>query len=185
MNNHRRLLTAACLVLFTTTPLAATAAPKELGLGTKNEDFSKLPTFISSDTLSLNSKDRTFVYSGNVTVTQGDMTLTAQEMEGNYTEENRIQVITAKNQVTIVKGPGIRATGERAVYTADKGLLVLSENPAVDQQGSTLTADVIKIFLNENRSVAEGQVRVKLKEKTAAASQPAAVQASPTPGKPS
>jgi len=172
------------LLLSYITPLSvALAAPTAIapGFGATDGDFSKLPTFINSDALTLLSKERRFVYSGNVTVTQGDMTLTAHEMEGTYSEDNRIQTLTAKTQVTILKGPGIKATGEKAVYTADKGILTLTDNPAIDQEGSTLTADVIKVFLNENRSVAEGQVRMKLKEKAAAKAPPAAASEAPAP----
>ncbi len=162
---------------------AAVAAPTAIapGLGATDSDFSKLPTFINSDALTLLSKERRFIYKGNVTVTQGDMTLTAQEMEGTYSEDNRIQVLTARTQVTILKGPGIKATGEKAVYTADKSILTLTDNPAIDQEGSTLTADVIKVFLNENRSIAEGQVRMKLKEKSTAKAPPAAPAEVPPP----
>ncbi len=120
------------------------------------------PTFIDSDSLTLNSNDRVFTYLGNVKVTKGDMILTADRMEGSYTENNKINSLVAKKNVVIIKGPSIRATSEKATYDAAKEVVTLVENPEITQEGNTLSADVVKIFLAENRSVAEGQVRMKM-----------------------
>lgn len=125
------------------------------------EGFDKLPTYIKSDNLNLKSKERVFVYTGNVEVKQGDMTLTSDMLEGTYDENNRIKQLVAKQNVVILKGE-IRAHGEKATYDAATEIVVLTENPELQQNGSVLTADLIKIFLKENRSSAEGAVRVKL-----------------------
>lgn len=120
------------------------------------------PTFIDSDSLTLNSNDRAFTYLGNVKVTKGDMILTADRVEGSYTENNKINSLVAKKNVVIIKGPTIRATSDKAIYDAAKEIITLVENPEITQEGNTLSADVVKIFLAENRSVAEGQVRMKM-----------------------
>ena len=127
-----------------------------------DRDFGDLPTYIKSDTLTFKSKERNFVYSGNVEVTHGDMILTADSLEGNYSEKNEIQNLTAHKNVTIIKGEQMRATGEQAIYDKASETMVLTDNPELQQNGSVLTADRIRIFMKENRSVAEGQVRVKL-----------------------
>lgn len=126
------------------------------------ENMGKLPTYIRSDNLAVNNQDRTFTYSGNVEVTQGDLLLTSNSLQGRYDKDNQITQITARQNVTIVKGEGIRATGELAVYDRADETIVLSDNPELKQGASVLTADRIRIFLRENRSVAEGQVRVKV-----------------------
>lgn len=120
------------------------------------------PTFIKSDKLHLKGNSRFFVYTGNVEVKQEDLLLTCSELEGEYNENNEITSLTAKKNVVIHKGDNIRARSEHAVYRAKDDSLVLTENPEVDQQGSILTADTITIFLSENRSQAEGNVRAKL-----------------------
>lgn len=125
---------------------------------------SKEPTFINSDTLTLDADKRVFVYAGNVEVKQGLMTLTCAEIEGRYNEKNQIDTIDARTDVVIVKEE-IRGTAQKAFFDAKTNTVTLTENPEVQQNGSILSADVIKIFLNENRSVAEGTVRVKLVEK--------------------
>ena len=133
------------------------------------DDFSKLPTKITSDALSLNAKQRIFIYKGNVTVEQGDMRLISKTLEGSYGEDNRIQKLIAKGDVKITK-QDIEATGQQALYDALAETMTLSDNPELKQGESILTADKIKVFLRENRSQAEGAVRVTLvKNKDSAA----------------
>ena len=152
-----------CLVLIIAWSTAAFASDQKVATKSPlNIDVNSEPTYIKSDTLTLRSGERVFVYSGNVEVKQGDMTLTSKELEGSYDENNKIQKLIAKTDVLILKGETIRATGQHAVYTAGKETLVLTENPELTQEGSVLTADSITIFLNEDRSVAEGEVRVKV-----------------------
>lgn len=120
------------------------------------------PVYITSDHLQLESEKRLFTYSGNVKVVQGDTTITGQLMVGEYLEDNRIKIITATKDVVITKGLDMHATGQRAVYDAIKGTVVLTENPHLFQGGSDLSADRVVMYLNENRSSAEGQVRMKV-----------------------
>jgi lipopolysaccharide export system protein LptA len=130
-----------------------------LGDSFNDKDFGKLPTNITSDTLTLHAKNRVFVYKGNVVVTQGDMKLTSNEIEGNYNEQNQIQKIVAKGDVVITKQE-IEATSQRAIYDAVSSIVTLTDNPQLKQGESILIADRIKVLLNENRSQAEGNVRV-------------------------
>lgn len=123
--------------------------------------FSKLPTNITSDTLTLNNKTRIFVYRGNVTVLQGDMKLISKTLEGTYSDKNQIQKLVAKGDVEITK-QDIKATSQVALYDAVEATMTLTDNPQLQQGESMLTADKIKVFLNENRSQAEGSVRVTL-----------------------
>lgn len=131
---------------------------------------SKEPTFINSDSLTLNADDRVFVYSGNVEVRQGLMTLTCAEIVGRYNDRNQIDTIDARKDVVIVK-EDIQGTAQKAFFDAKTNTVTLTENPEVHQNGSILSADSITIFLNENRSVAEGTVRVKLVEKSGSVEQ--------------
>jgi lipopolysaccharide export system protein LptA len=196
--NRKTSILVTSLLLGLSSPLSAygEAAPApsedvmldteglfELGNGSE-------PTIINSDSLQLNSETRVFTYKGNVHVVQGDMTLTSEELEGRYNQANEIQQLVARNNVHIVKGEKINATSNKAVYTAANEILTLTENPEILQGASVLTADVVKIYLKENRSEAEGQVRVKLikddkaKEKSAPTeSKPETKQQESTTGK--
>lgn len=158
-----------------TSSLGALKTSSLLGDNVKNDDFGKLPTNIKSDSLTLNAKSRIFTYKGNVVVTQGDMTLTSKIVEGNYNEQNQIQKIVAKGDVVITK-QDIKATSQLAVYDAVSSIVTLTDNPQLQQAESTLIADRIKVYLNEDRSQAEGNVRVTFVKTT-----PTPIPPSPTP----
>ena len=140
---------------------AKTTVSNPLAAATTSEEFGKLPTNITSDTLVLHSEDRVFIYKGNVVVSQGDMQLVSKVLEGTYNEQNQIEKMVAKGEVVITKQE-IKATCQKALYNAIEGTVTLTENPQLQQKDSVLTADKIKVFLAENRSEAEGNVRVTL-----------------------
>lgn len=127
-------------------------------------DFNDQPTYIRSKSLSLKSKERVFEYQNDVQVKQGDMTITCKFLTGTYDEQNQIKELIARDNVFITKGEDIRARSEKAIYDAATETVTLTENPELQQKDSVLTADLIRIFLKEDRSTAEGQVRVKLVE---------------------
>ncbi len=123
------------------------------------------PTFINSESLTLKSKDKIFEYNGKVEVKHGDLTLTSDALEGKYDDQNQITSMVARSNVLIIKGEKLRATSQKAVYDKASETLTLTENPQIEQDGSLLNADLIKILLKEDRSIAEGSVRVKLLNK--------------------
>ncbi|MCB0310345.1 MAG: hypothetical protein KDD42_03870 [Bdellovibrionales bacterium] len=142
-------------------PTEPSAKPTAQGLFSTN-GLDDGPTLINADKLFLKAKERFFVYTGNVDVTHGDLHLTSDILEGKYSESNEITELVAKKNVVIVKGENIKAYSQRATYEKSSETLLLTENPSVEQDGSNLSADAIRIFLNEDRSVAEGTVRVKM-----------------------
>ena len=161
---HLRITLTCVFALTTNLPAFAQNAPTS---GSANlmdskafdNSFGKLPTNITSDSLTFNAKNRVFAYQGNVQVTQGDMRLTSKTLEGTYSEKNELLKLVAKGDVFISK-QDIQATGQIAAYDAVASIVTLTENPQLQQKESILRADKIKIFLNENRSQAEGDVRV-------------------------
>lgn len=141
------------------TPLDQLSTNSLLDQKAFDNTFGKLPTTITSDSLSINAKQRIFTYKGNVLVTQGDLLMKSKIIEGSYNESNQIQKLVAKGDVVISKQE-IKATSQQAIYDATTAIVTLTDNPQLQQQGTVLIADRIKIFLNENRSQAEGSVRV-------------------------
>jgi lipopolysaccharide export system protein LptA len=134
----------------------------ELGSLFNRKEMNKEPTFINSKTLTVNHNTKIFEYTGDVVVTQGDMKLTSKSLTGVYSEKNDIETLTAKGDVVITKGEDMKARGNRAFYRAADQTVLLTESPEIEQKGNLLSADEIKVFLDENRSVASGQVRVKV-----------------------
>lgn len=146
--------------------LAQTPKPPEKSASSVGsfKDFgsSNEPTYIKSDQLTLFSKERKFKYSGNVQMKNGDLTVFSDWTDGSYDENNKINDLVCNKNVLITKGEKIRATGGKATYVASNATIVLTENPEMVQDGSVLSADKVTIYLDEDRSIAEGQVRVKV-----------------------
>jgi lipopolysaccharide export system protein LptA len=157
------IVVLTCLLAFSATVHAQNnptgSMPNLMDAKAFDDSFGKLPTNITSDSLTFNAKNRVFSYAGNVQVTQGDMRLTSKILEGTYSEKNELLKLVAKGDVFISK-QDIQATGQIASYDAVAAIVTLTENPQLQQKESILRADKIKIFLNENRSQAEGDVRV-------------------------
>lgn len=162
----------ACVNMLACGVVLAELPPQDQGVGSPatsqpvQADFSLKdgPTLVKADSLTLNAKERTFEYLGNVEVKHEDLTILSDRLAGSYTDQNQIKELIAKQNVNITKGETIKAVCEKAVYGAGDEIITLSESPELQDQGSILTADIIKILLKENRSVAEGQVRVKVIE---------------------
>ncbi len=144
-------------------------------------DFGKLPTTITAESLTLKTKERQFSYKGNVHVSQGEMHLTCKEIDGTYSDKNEITSIQALGDVKITK-QDMEATSQRALYNAVASSVQLTDNPQLKQGESILTADTITIFLAENRSSAEGNVRVTfVKQEEQKSPQTATALATPSP----
>lgn len=120
------------------------------------------PLFIKSDNLNLDSKQRIFTYEGNVEVTRGDVRITADRVIGKYDDKNQIQTVVCENNVVLTRGEDMRAISNRAVYRLASATIILTEGPELAREGNVLAADKITVFVNEDKSEAEGNVRVKV-----------------------
>jgi lipopolysaccharide transport protein LptA len=122
----------------------------------------KLPTYIKSQSLTLDSNTRVFTYVGEVEVKRADLTINCDKLEGRYDQSNQITELIALKNVVITRAESMRAIGERATYQRQSETIILSENPEIQEAGSILSADTVTLYLKENRSSADGNVRVKL-----------------------
>jgi lipopolysaccharide transport protein LptA len=125
-----------------------------------------VPTTITSDELSLDAKTHIFTYRKNVEVIKGDVHITADVMVGKYNDKNELQVITCDDNVVITRGDTLRATSNKGVYDVPKGTVVLTESPELNDKGNILNADVVTVYVDEDKSEAEGHVRVKVVKST-------------------
>ncbi len=143
--------------------VAKTGKPSsvESAVGLKTGEGNE-PIYITSDTLTVESKKRIFTYTGSVKMVQGETNIDADVVVGKYDENNVIQEVICEGNVHMSKGPGMQATSNRAVYKLASRSVVLTEGPEITHQGSTLTADIIRVFMDEDRSEAEGNVKVKV-----------------------
>lgn len=127
-----------------------------------NEEKSKSPLYIKSETLTLDTKNHTFTYEGKVEMWQDDLSVTGEKVIGRYGDDNKIQTITCQKNVVITRGATLRASSEFALYNVETGVIELTEGPELLNNGNALTADKVLIYLNEDRSEAQGNVRVKV-----------------------
>ncbi|MDD2942120.1 MAG: lipopolysaccharide transport periplasmic protein LptA [bacterium] len=130
-------------------------------LGADKFDSSQ-PLYINSNSLELDAEGRVFTYRGDVKISQGEMLITAEKVTGTYDDKNQMDEVVCEKNVVISKGDNLRAAAQRGVYKVKDSVVTLTEGPEVYNKGNILTADVIRVFLNEDRSEAEGNVRVKV-----------------------
>lgn len=120
------------------------------------------PIFIKSDNLSLDTKERVFTYKDNVKIVRDDMEITTDVMIGRYAENQELETILCIGNVVITRGEEMRASSNRAFYNVRTAKIELTDEPELARDGNVLAADKIIIFVNEDRSEAEGNVRVKV-----------------------
>lgn len=137
-------------------PSEASALKRSLGSSGQG------PVLIKSKTLTLDAKKRVFTYRDNVEIVRDDLNITANTVVGNYDENDEIKLITCEGNVVITRGLELRATSNRASYDVPRGVITMTEGPELTDKGNVLNADKVTIYVNEDRSEAEGNVRVKV-----------------------
>ena len=159
-----RILLISLGCLFTVAVSVAVAADLEDGLGgiVDSKGAKDAPVYVTSDSLELDAKSRVFNYRGNVEVTQAEMKMTCDVMRGEYDKANELKTIVCNDNVVITNGPDTRATSSRATFFVPQSRIELTEAPELVKNGSVLAADKILIFVREDRSEAQGNVRVKV-----------------------
>ncbi|MCI5064295.1 hypothetical protein MRY87_01070 [bacterium] len=122
--------------------------------------------------MTLFSEQRKVEYRKNVEVLHEDIKMTCDRLEALYTIDNAIDKIIAYDNVFIARENGTHARSEKALYEKASEIITLTVNPEVQEKGSVVTADIIRIYLKEDRSEAEGEVRVKLVQQPDTAEEP-------------
>lgn len=149
---HRALLLSVVL-----TASAAQAQQATIAFGDLEQDTT-LPVQVTADQLAVNNADGSAVFSGNVAVTQGEMTLAAAEVSVTYgADQSEIDQLVASGGVTITNLAD-KASAAEAVYTIDTGVIVLTGNVQLAQGGSTMQGQKLTINLKDGTGIMEGRV---------------------------
>lgn len=121
------------------------------------------PIEVTADQLSVNQTDGVAIFTGNVIVIQGEMRLTAPEVQVNYVQgaAGRIERIHALGGVTLVSA-NEAAEGREAVYTVADDTVVFTGDVLLTQTGNTLAGDVLTVNIKEGTGRMEGRVRTVL-----------------------
>ena len=118
-----------------------------------------LPVEVTSDQLNVNQADGTAIFTGSVLVVQGEMRMTAAEVQVDYTEDGkRIARIHATGGVTLTNG-GEAAEGQEAVYTIDTGMVVMTGEVLLTQGSSAISGKLLTVDLGTGTGVMEGRVQ--------------------------
>jgi lipopolysaccharide export system protein LptA len=137
---------------------------------------------ISAEAAEYFNAESLVVFTGKVVAVQGDTTITAERMEVRFTQPaaptgerpagdaaaapgQRVASITALRSVTFRQlDPGTGkeryATGEHAVYDADRRLVTLTGSPRLWEGKNVIVGELMDFFLDERKVVVKGKVNL-------------------------
>ncbi len=123
------------------------------------------PVEVTADALAVNQADGSAEFTGNVLIIQGVMRLSADRVVVVYktddTGKRGIDQLEAIGNVLLVSGPDA-AEAERAEYTIDSGMIVMSGNVLLSQGASTLTSNRLEVDLTSGTASMAGRVKTIL-----------------------
>lgn len=145
---------AAALVIWSAPIMAQDAT---IAFGDLAQDTT-LPVEVSAEQFAVNNADGTAVFSGAVTVTQGKMTLAAEEVRVIYGPDGQgISRLLASGDVSVTN-LGDSAQAQEADYAIDSGVIVLTGDVRLTQGPSAMTGQKLTINLKDGTGVMEGRV---------------------------
>lgn len=140
---------------------AVSAQETRVAFGTIKADPS-LPVEVTADTLDVNQDTGEAVFTGNVVIGQGEMRLAAPRVMIIYkTDSDGIDRMEATGGVTLVSGPDA-AEADRADYSIDSGVIVMTGDVLLTQGRSALTSQQAVINLTTGTAQMTGRVRTIL-----------------------
>ena len=130
------------------------------------------PVDVTSDSMVYNSDKNTVVFQGSVEATRGTFKLWAETitifLRGGAKQKAEetaalasamggtdLDRIVAENNVRFKNGAQ-HGSAQKATYFARPNTLVLEGNPTLHDGDNSISGNVIRYFVNENRSVVEG-----------------------------
>lgn len=154
-----RILIASLLISSASTSTAQTSI--DLGGIAAN---ALLPVEISADSLSVDQDTGKATFSGNVVIGQGDLRMSAGEVEVVYAEgAGQIASLKASGGATFVTATEA-AEAETAEYNLETGSLILSGDVLLTQGSSAISAERMAINLNTGSAELTGRVRTIIQQ---------------------
>ncbi|WP_299152800.1 lipopolysaccharide transport periplasmic protein LptA [uncultured Tateyamaria sp.] len=147
----------ACFALLgLTTPLFAQGT--QVAFGTIQQDTSA-PVEVTADELNVNQDTGAALFTGNVVIGQGEMRLSAPRVLVIYLEDRAgIERLEATGGVTVVSGPDA-AEAQRADYSIDTGVIVMTGDVLMTQGQSAISGDKATIQLDDGTARVQGRVK--------------------------
>jgi lipopolysaccharide export system protein LptA len=136
---------------------SATAQEATIAFGALEQDTT-LPVEVSADQLAVNNTDGSAIFTGNVLVTQGEMKLSAAEIQVKYAADSKsIDQLIASGGV-VVTNLGDAAEAREAIYTIASGVIVLTGDVLLTQGPSAMAGQKLTINLKDGTGIMEGRV---------------------------
>jgi lipopolysaccharide export system protein LptA len=122
------------------------------------------PIEVTADSLSIDQDTGRAVFDGNVVVAQGDLRMTAGQVEVVYgTDTSEIAQLIASGGVTFVTATEA-AEAQQASYDIATGILTLEGEVLLTQGASAISAASMVINVTDGTAVMEGRVRTVLQQ---------------------
>lgn len=155
-------------VAFAAAVLAAAAVSARAAGGSPLDAFgkggAKGPTKITSDRLEFDYHSFVALFAGNVVVTDPKFVLKTDKMLVFFENTNDVKRVDCAGNVDMESGD-IRARAARAAYTRENAQVSLEGEPVVTKGSGddkqTVSGEIIRIWLNDERIVVENGVGVE------------------------
>jgi len=179
------LLARVLIIALVAAPLPALAQQLQTGFADFGQD-QDTPIEIEADALEVQDKESTAVFTGNVTVRQGETALQTSRLTVYYSRsalpspdtatnaaasgqapstpgDQRIAKLEASGEV-LIESDGQTATGNSGTIDFDSNTLLLDGNVTLTQDKNVITGDRLTVDLNTGvaRVQSTGRVRVLL-----------------------
>lgn len=124
-------------------------------LGGHNTDA---PVSYQADRMELQDRQDRVVLAGNVRISQGNLSLTAERTTVAFTDTGSLQIqrIDATGGVNVTRG-NESARGDVAIYDFNRRVITLAGNVALRRGGDTLNGGRLVIDLNSGVSSVDGR----------------------------
>jgi len=121
------------------------------------------PIEITAQKLEVLQLERQSIFTGDVVVVQGEMTLYADKLIIYLQEaQQEIDRLEAIGEVKFVQLDRV-ATADRAVFQQVEEVLVLTGNAVVTEGKNMVSGDEITLFIQEDRTVVKGSKKNRVK----------------------
>ena len=139
---------------------------------------SDLPVDVTADSMEYSADNSTVVFRGKVEAVRGEfkmwsevLTLILKKQDdakektekrsGDLAKSNDIDRIIAEKNVRF-KNETQHGTAQKATFLAEKNILILEGDPVLQDGDNSIRGNVIRYFMNENRSVVEGSAKKRV-----------------------
>jgi len=160
MGKGTRVALAACLAMAALPLMAPPLMAQGLtGSALKGLD-SKAPIDVDADRIDVLDQENQAIFTGNVRVRQGSLTLESERMKVAYTRpasgDPVVQRIDADGNVRITT-PSEHATSRFGIYDVDRRLLTLVGGVVLVQGSTRIEGNRLVIDIGSGRSTLDGQ----------------------------